>query len=210
MNSLDTLANPGDLGLDVIDTASIREGSPTETADQSPARHSVSGVQRFQFLLLTVFLLQFALAAYQSLVAGDTEAVEEVGIPLLEFAVSTLDAGFIPCGETWTGSTTLTNTGAVPVEVLQVAKSCGCTAAGLSAGLKLSPGETHSFDVRLEPGTKNGTRFNVVIVCDYQDPASGIRNTAGLSVTAVTACEESGVEASLSPEPDPLFQEEAK
>lgn len=107
-----------------------------------------------------------------------------------------LDFGFIPPGETRTGSILLTNTSDRPLTLLAVQPTCSCTTTTDLAGKVLPPGESLSFEATLGASMVPGPRKATVKIL-----AEGFGQAMELDVRGEVALPLRAVPSAITPPP---------
>lgn len=123
----------------------------------------------------------------------------------LEFETPELKPVPQPCGTEWRASVVCRNKGTVPLRLLEVGKSCGCTDVSLPDKRLLDPGETAEIQVGVRVGTSPGEKSNVEVLCQFEATESRLKGLARLNIQFSSECDTPTVVPLPQPIPDPAF-----
>ena len=100
----------------------------------------------------------------------------------LSLASLSIDLGSVESGELKSGSVAVRNTGNYPVQILEVGKSCSCTAAEMSK-TRLAPNEEAVLKLTLT-GNKSAKQMSALVRCRWKVEGAKQDHTAEVRVSA--------------------------
>lgn len=153
-------------------------------------------------VIISVFFAQL-LASVGYYFSEDRRGPPESG--LLEFETPELRPDPQPCGTEWRTSVSCRNSGTVPLRILQVGKSCGCTSVTPPENRLLNPGEVAEIQFSIRAGDLAGEKSNVDVLCQYEATESGLKGVARLPVEFLSVCDTPTSVRSIRPVPDSAF-----